>query len=237
VAEGGIRGALFSAQEEPMRRQRTLALVAASVAVLAAGAAVVVARSGEDRSAAAPRPGASAAAPVRVVLPGRPGESAAVTDSNHVQAPDGSAYNMIDVAFVQMMIVHHRQAILLAELAPQRAGNAGLRALAGRISVAQGPEIEWLRRWLQERKLPETDPAHDHDTMPGMQSAAAVAALTAARGADFDRRFITMMTAHHQGAIQMAGDVLGGGADERLREVANEMAVEQGSEIRRMAQL
>jgi hypothetical protein len=35
----------------------------------------------------------------------------------------------------------------------------------------------------------------------------------------------------------MAGDVINGGSDERLREVANEMAVEQGSEIRRMQQL
>ena len=46
-----------------------------------------------------------------------------------------------------------------------------------------------------------------------------------------------MMTAHHRGAQQMAGDVLRGGTDELLSEMANEMAVEQGSEIRRMEQL
>jgi uncharacterized protein (DUF305 family) len=125
----------------------------------------------------------------------------------------------------------------MAELAPERAGGTGLRALAARISAAQGPEITWLKRWLQDRKLPATDPGHDHSTMPGMQSPADLAALTAARGADFDRKFVAMMTAHHKGAIQMAGDVLGGGSDEVLRETANEMAVEQGSEIRRLEQL
>ncbi|WP_433724467.1 DUF305 domain-containing protein [Actinoplanes sp. CA-051413] len=212
-------------------------LVSAAAVVLAAGGTAMVARAGDDRSAAAPRPAASSTPPVRVVLPGKPGESARVSDSDQVRAPDGSTYNTIDVAFVQMMIVHHTQAIEMAELAPERAGGTGLRALAARISAAQGPEITWLKRWLQDRKLPATDPGHDHSTMPGMQSPADLAALTAARGADFDRKFVAMMTAHHQGAIQMAGDVLGGGSDEVLRETANEMAVEQGSEIRRLEQL
>ncbi|MEU8232682.1 DUF305 domain-containing protein [Actinoplanes sp. NPDC048967] len=212
-------------------------LVSAAAVVLAAGGTAMVARAGDDRSAAAPRPAASSTPPVRVVLPGKPGESARVSDSDQVRAPDGSTYNTIDVAFVQMMIVHHTQAIEMAELAPERAGGTGLRALAARISAAQGPEITWLKRWLQDRKLPATDPGHDHSTMPGMQSPADLAALTAARGADFDRKFVAMMTAHHKGAIQMAGDVLGGGSDEVLRETANEMAVEQGSEIRRLEQL
>jgi uncharacterized protein (DUF305 family) len=35
----------------------------------------------------------------------------------------------------------------------------------------------------------------------------------------------------------MAGGVLGGGTDQTVTELANEMAVEQGSEIRRMEQL
>jgi uncharacterized protein (DUF305 family) len=220
-----------------MTRQRTLTLVGAAVVVLAAGGTALVARAGDDRSAAAPRPSASSAPPVRVVQPGRPGESARVSDSDQVRAPDGSTYNAIDVTFVQMMIVHHAQALEMAQLAPERASGTGLRALAARISAAQGPEISWLKRWLADRKLPETDPAHDHTTMPGMQTPAAVAALTAARGAEFDRKFVTMMTAHHRGALQMAGDVLSGGTDQLLRETANEMAVEQGSEIRRLAQL
>jgi uncharacterized protein (DUF305 family) len=212
-----------------------LTLVTAAAVVLAAGGAALAARSGDDRPAAAPR--ASAAPPARVILPGRPGESGTVTDSDHVRAPDGSTYNSLDVTFVRMMIVHHAQAIEMAKLAPERAADDGLRALAARISAAQGPEITSLRRWLQDRRLTETDPAHDHRTMPGMQTAADLDALTAARGAAFDRRFVAMMTAHHRGAIQMVRDVLDGGTDQVLAEMANEMAVEQGSEIRRMVQL
>jgi uncharacterized protein (DUF305 family) len=221
-----------------MNRARIGTIAAAAVVLLGTGGSVLIARSGDDRSAAAPLPSASASTePVRVLLPGRPGESAAVTDSNNVEAPDGTVYNAIDVAFVQMMIVHHQQAVQMADLAPGRAANTQLAALAGRISAAQKPEISVLRNWLKDRRLPDNDPNHDHATMPGMQTDAAIAALTAARGADFDRMFADMMTAHHQGAQQMALDVIRGGTDTLLSEMANEMAVEQGSEIRRMEQM
>ncbi len=219
-----------------MGRQRAITLIATAAVLLATGVAVLIVRSGADSPAAAP-PSASAPPPVSVVVPGRPGESASVTDSDKVRAPDGSTYNSIDATFVQMMIAHHQQAVTMADLAPGRAANPQLGALAARISAAQKPEIKVLRSWLDQRRLPETDPAHDHATMPGMQTDADLAALTAATGADFDRRFITMMTAHHKGAQQMAGDVLRGGTDLLLSEMANEMAVEQGSEIRRMEQL
>ena len=220
-----------------MGRVRTSTLVAAAVVLAGAGTVAVAARMGSDGSAAAPRPSASAGPPVRVVLPGAPGDDAVVTDSNRVEAPDGSTYNGVDTAFVQMMIVHHEQAIAMAKLAPGRAGNTKLAALADRIAAAQPYEINFLRTWLKERGLPESDPGHDHATMPGMQTEADLSALAAATGDVFDARFATMMTAHHQGALQMAGDVIKGGTDEKLREVANEMAVEQGSEIRRLQQV
>jgi uncharacterized protein (DUF305 family) len=213
-----------------------MTLAGTAAILLIAGLIVLIVRSGGDRPAAAPA-SSSAPPPVAVVIPGRPGESASVTDSDRVRAPDGSTYNSIDATFVQMMIAHHQQAVTMADLAPGRAANPQLAALAARISAAQKPEIAVLRNWLKQRRLPESDPAHDHATMPGMQTPAEVTALTAATGADFDRRFVAMMTAHHKGAQQMAGDVLRGGTDLLLSEMANEMAVEQGSEIRRMEQL
>lgn len=220
-----------------MSRVRTSTLVTVVVVLAGAGVAVMASRSGSGESAAAPRPSASAAPPQRVVLPGGPGDEAVVTDSDQVRAPDGSTYNAVDTAFVQMMIVHHEQAVEMARLAPGRGANKKLIALAERINAAQPYEITFLRTWLKDRGLPESDPKHDHGTMPGMQTPADMAALTAATGAAFDSRFATMMTAHHRGALEMAGDVLKGGDDQKLHEVANEMAVEQGSEIRRLAEV
>jgi len=212
-------------------------LVTAGLVLAMAAGVVVWARGGSGGSAAAPRPSISSTPPLRVVLPGKPGDPALVSDSDRVKAPNGSTYNVIDRTFVQMMIVHHAQAIEMAKLAPGRATDPELRALAARIGAAQGPEVAWMRAWLRDRRLPETDPAHDHAGMPGMQTPADLTALAGLTGAAFDRRFVAMMTAHHRGAMTMAGDVAAGGSDEQLREVANEMSVEQGSEIRRMADL
>ena len=220
-----------------MRRSKVLMLVAAVFIVAVAAGVAVFARSASDGPAAAPRPAASSGPPQRVVLPGRPGDEATVTDSDQVRAPDGSTFNGIDTTFAQMMIVHHGQAVEMAKLAPGRAGDTGLASLAERIAIVQGPETEFLRSWLRQRGQPESDPGHDHGTMPGMQTPAAMTALADLRGPAFDRRFVAMMTDHHDGALRMAADVLRGGSDERLQEYANEMAVEQGSEIRRMAQL
>ncbi|GIF15433.1 DUF305 domain-containing protein [Actinoplanes teichomyceticus] len=216
-----------------MDRQRGWAWAAAGAALLGAVVVVLLVRAPQER----PTTATASAPPVRVVLPGRPGESAQVSDSDRVRAPDGSAYNSLDVAYAQMMIAHHAQAVEMAGLAADRAGSTRLRALAARISAAQGPEIGVLRAWLKDRGQPESDPGHDHGDMPGMQTPAAIGALTAARGADFDRRFVVMMIAHHRGAQQMAGDLLRSGADQRLSEMANETAVEQGSEIRRLKDL
>ncbi|MEV6349028.1 DUF305 domain-containing protein [Actinoplanes sp. NPDC051851] len=216
-----------------MDRRRVWALTGATVALVTAGGVTVAVRASDQRPASV----AASPSAVRVVLPGKPGESAAVSDSDHVRAPDGSPYNSIDVTYAQMMIAHHRQAVQMAKLAPERAGSAQLRSLAERIVAGQGPEIAVLQAWLSERGQPENDPDHDHSGMPGMQSAAALAELTSARGADFDHRFVTMMTEHHEGAQQMAADLLRGGSDERLNELANETAVEQMSEIHRMADL
>lgn len=220
-----------------MNRQRASLL--AAVAVLAVAGTVAATRlpdpAGAPRPAAAPA--STSATPVRVVVPGRPGESSTVTDSDHVRAPDGSTYNTLDATFVRMMVPHHAQAVTMADLAPGRAADPRVAAFAERIRAAQAPEIVRLRAWLQARGLNADAAGHAHATMAGMQDDSAMAALAAARGADFDRRFVTMMTAHHAGALQMTDDVLAGGTDQEIAELANEMAVEQGGEIRRLADL
>ncbi|BBH66367.1 hypothetical protein ACTI_30520 [Actinoplanes sp. OR16] len=219
-----------------MNRRHTRSLATATLTVLATAGIALAACTGSTEKPEAAAPSASSS-PVPVLLPGRPGESAAVSDSDQVKALDGSVYNSIDVAYVQMMIAHHEQALVMADLAPGRASNTGLKRLADRMSAAQQLEIDYFKSWLKDRNQPESDPSHDHSSMPGGQSDAEIAALTAASGAEFDRMFVAMMTEHHQGAQQMAGDLLRSGSDERLSELANESAVEQVSEIRRMAEL
>ncbi len=51
---------------------------------------------------------------------------------------------------------------------------------------------------------------------------------------DVDKDFVAMMTAHHQGAIDMALALLRHGRNEQLRRIAQEIIVEQQQEIAAM---
>ncbi len=202
-----------------------LILIPAACVLVAAG---VTASAGPHTSAAAPG--------ARVVMPGRPGEPNTIGSSDRVKAPAGNTYTAADVWFVRMMIPHHAQAIEMARLAPTRAHHPQIAAIAGRIEAAQLPEILQLKAWLSARGLGEKagDGGHDHATMPGMQSPEAMRALANATGEQFDHMFVRMMSAHHEGAINMADLRLRSDGDSLVERMANEIAFEQSVEISRM---
>src|SRR5690606_21675610 len=80
--------------------------------------------------------------------------------------------------------------------------------------------------------------AHGHtEMMPGMLTPAQLAELDAARGSDFDRLFLAYMIQHHRGAISMVHKLFsspGAGQDETVFKFANEVEVDQTTEIKRM---
>jgi uncharacterized protein (DUF305 family) len=74
-------------------------------------------------------------------------------------------------------------------------------------------------------------------SMPGMLTGAQLAELDAARGGEFDRLYLTFMMQHHQGAVAMVKDLFtspGAGQDETIFKFANDVEVDQSTEIRRM---
>jgi uncharacterized protein (DUF305 family) len=155
-------------------------------------------------------------------------------------ATAGATHNAADVTFAQMMIVHHRQAVDMAMLAPTRAGSPEVGQLAARIEAAQGPEIEtmtaWLRAW-DATPAPTAGMDHGgmgHGSMPGMMTTEDMARLRAARGAEFDRLFLTMMIKHHEGAVAMAKTVLEDGASRDAGTVARSIITSQSAEIGEM---
>lgn len=78
---------------------------------------------------------------------------------------------------------------------------------------------------------------HAHGTdhpMPGMATPAQLGELAAATGPAFDRLFLQLMTAHHEGALVMAAVVRTGGTDIAIAELAQDIVVTQSVEIDRM---
>ncbi|MFD0467280.1 DUF305 domain-containing protein [Nonomuraea thailandensis] len=139
--------------------------------------------------------------------------------------------------YVQDMILHHRQAVDMALLAPNRAESARLKGLADRIQDVQGPEIQYMTTWLREQEQTVPDHHGRHQSMPGMATPEQIEALRAAQGKEFDRMFLQLMINHHLGAIEMSKQVLTGGAHIKIEELATDVSVEQAAEIRRMQEM
>lgn len=162
-----------------------------------------------------------------------------------------------DVAFMQGMIGHHAQALVMSSLVRERSTHPQLPLLAERITVSQQDEIAIMRRWLEERQLPvppidstgTAHAAHDahagHGTaaphaMPGMLTAAQLDSLSSARGRDFDRLFLQYMIQHHEGALAMVSQLLASrdaARDPMLFQFAADVDADQRAEIRRMRAL
>ncbi|MEE6272603.1 DUF305 domain-containing protein [Georgenia sp. MJ206] len=169
------------------------------------------------------------------------------TDSaSQTEAED--VHNDADTMFAQMMIVHHEGAIEMADLAVERAESQDVRALAERISAAQGPEIEqmasWLETWGEEPAPMGGMEGMDHGDMDmggmdmeGMSQEEAMAALESLSGTEFDQRFLELMIAHHRGAVDMAQDELDSGENPQALDLAQKIIGDQQAEITEMEEL
>jgi uncharacterized protein (DUF305 family) len=176
-----------------------------------------------------------------VIVPGKPGEEAKTIPPGQATGMPAPEPNDADRTFVQNMIVHHEQAVWMANLAPDRASSRDVKELASRISDVQGLEIDAMNRWLSQHSIPTVNPTApdhhtggDHASMPGMATQEQLDQLGKAKGTDFDTLWLQLMITHHQGALTMANDVRQHGVDVRVQEIADDVVAEQTDEIQRM---
>ncbi|WP_433531364.1 DUF305 domain-containing protein [Micromonospora sp. CA-263727] len=170
------------------------------------------------------------------------------TPSASAISGESAASNAADRMFAQMMIPHHEQAVEMSDLAATRASDPEVKQLAAQIKDAQAPEIAQLRTWLTQWGAPMPSATADghgteHGTpdmdyeMPGMMSDADLARLTAAAGTEFDRQFLTMMIAHHEGAITMSEEEVAQGVNPDAKALAQQIISTQQSEIDTMKRI
>jgi len=142
-----------------------------------------------------------------------------------------------DVMFVQMMIPHHSQAVELATLAEANTTTPAILDLAARIKGAQQPEIDTMTAWLTSAgSMMDGHGAHGM-SMPGLVSDADIAVLEQATGAEFDALFLAHMIQHHEGAIDMANDVLATTMNDDVMALATAIVAAQTAEIAEMTGL
>ena len=182
---------------------------------------------------------------VPIVQPGAPGkQTTKLTAQQAVKLAD-TRYTVDDVTFMSDMIHHHDQAVQMAELVKDRTNQPQLVAVAGRIHASQADEIAFMQNWLRERgeTVPDASAHRGMDmkgTMAGMASPADMARLATLKGADFDRLFLNLMIAHHDGALKMVDGLVkkaGSAYDPVLFQFISDVKTEQKAEIERMSAL
>ena len=180
-----------------------------------------------------------------VVQPGAPGKpSKTLPPATKGTLPPPS---QADVEFMQGMIMHHGQAVEMTALIASHTENKDVRSLGARISRSQTDEIRFMKRWLAARGepvsmampgMPDMD-THGHamGLMPGMLTPEQMEALRKAKGAEFDRMFLTGMIQHHGGALTMVKDLFdtaGAGQDAELFDFVTDVDTGQRAEIKIM---
>ena len=182
-----------------------------------------------------------------IVQPGAPGELGQTLTPIEAVAITDTSYSHDDVSFMQGMIPHHEQALIMAELVSERTNQAELGQIAGRIKASQKDEIEFMQSWLGDRDEPvsnnDMSMRHSHSDhanrsiMKGMATPEQMAELAAANATAFDRLFLQLMIAHHEGAVEMVENLLdqpGSAYDPVLFEFVGDVKNDQRVEIERM---
>ena len=158
-----------------------------------------------------------------------------------VTLPAGSIVTEADVRFMQGMIAHHAQAVVMSRMAAARRASPRVLKLAQKIDLAQAGEIALMQDWLRayQQFTPDTSSWRGM-TMPGMLTTPELAQLEASRGADFDRLFLQLMIRHHQGALSMVADLLKSpraAQEVDINVFANDVETTQMAEIGLMRQM
>jgi uncharacterized protein (DUF305 family) len=147
-----------------------------------------------------------------------------------------------EAGFARDMIVHHAQAVEMAEIVRDRTENEEIRILATDVALTQQAQIGMMLGWLDVWGLPatSTEPAmawmgHPMEgMMPGMASSEEVNGLRELPPEEADKLFLRLMIEHHRAAIPMAESVLEQSNHPAVEELARAIASSQRGEIETM---
>ena len=150
-----------------------------------------------------------------------------------------------EAGFARDMIVHHAQAVQMAEIVRGKTESEEIRTLAADIALTQQAQIGQMQGWLQVWDLPPTgtEPAMSwmgHPTegrMPGMAAPEELDRLQRASPEEADVLFLQLMIPHHEAALPMAEAVLEETEREEVQQLAAAVATSQEAEIRVLQEL
>lgn len=126
-------------------------------------------------------------------------ESASQQSSPHAEK------QVFDIQFLDSMIKHHEDGIMMFQMAEEKAKDSDIRMMAEKMTQDQKKEIPELQALRNEVK-PDAPQAINMN-MPGMMPMD-MSKLKKTSGSEFDKEFLSMTVEHHKGAIKMADAAL-----------------------------
>lgn len=147
-----------------------------------------------------------------------------------------------EAGFARDMMVHHAQAVQMAEIVRDKTESQEIRTLAADIALTQQAQIGQMQGWLQVWDLPPTatEPAmswmgEPHEgRMPGMASPEEINDLQQASPEEAEVLFLQLMIPHHEAAVPMAEAVLEETDRKEVERLAGSIVASQQAEIELM---
>ena len=150
-----------------------------------------------------------------------------------------------EAGFARDMMVHHAQAVEMAEIIEDKTENDRIETLATDITLTQQAQIGQMQGWLNLWDLPlaGTEPAMDwmgmsnEGRMPGMASPEEINRLRDLPPEEADELFLQLMIPHHEAAIPMSNAALERTSNPAVERLANAIVSSQEAEISIMREL
>jgi uncharacterized protein (DUF305 family) len=149
--------------------------------------------------------------------------------------------NAVDVGFLQDMLDHHDQALLISSLYLDNNSQGDAAPYAREVIMFQTRDIGWMEDWLAEEGYSRGEPDRmamvwmDEPTpvgeMTGMQTPERLQQLSEASGTAADRLFFEIMSDHHLGGVHMAEHAAANGAREEITAFAKSVSRNQRIEV------
>jgi len=118
---------------------------------------------------------------------------------------------LIDTHFIEQMIPHHEDAIIMAEIALEKAEHQEIKLLSQDIKRTQSEEIEKMKNWYKDwfgKNVPDVFFSTGHSMGSGIMNMGMMGDETDIEqlktSSIFDKAFIEEMIPHHQMAVMMA---------------------------------
>lgn len=211
-------------------KSKSLIAPAIVLAIMVAGAGVLVARNPGDsnQSSSANKQQTGSTPPV-------PSTEKSQAEK-YLETYTGDDY---DRYFIANMIAHHQGAVDMAKLALTNAKHQELKTMANDIVTAQTSEIDNMLAWQKAWGYPPSSGADmiDHS---GMNMADDMDGMTKQLGSlnsdAFDKKFIELMIQHHGSAINMAKPGAQNAKHQEVKDLTNAIITAQSREITQMQQ-